>query len=159
MNFSSTEHPSGETLSSFHDGQLKASLVEGVAAHVAECGACAAELQRHSKMSGFVRSMELPALSQMGRARLNQQIDALFSGGIDSSLVRFGLRISGIAASVLLLGTIGLLVGGQNRTASQSAPPWVGVAVSSDADTVVRNASTPAAAIYLADASSSSDGN
>ena len=153
------EHPRGETLSAFHDGQLDAELAKTVAAHVTACAACTLELQRYSMMSEFVNATARLPLSQIGRARLNRQIDAVFASGMDSSLIRFGLRVSGIAASILLLGTIGLLVGGESRTTAQAAPPWVGVAVSSDADTVVRNASTPAAAIYLADASSTTDAN
>ncbi|MBV8780580.1 MAG: hypothetical protein JO353_04220 [Phycisphaerae bacterium] len=156
------DHPSAETLSSFYDRQLGSRLQEIVAAHVEGCEPCGLELRRLEAMSEVLRHAEMPALSQIGRVRLHRQVDAAVNA--DSALVGFELRISGIAAAILLVGSIWLMLAGGQRSSQASvttdgAPPWVGVAVNSDADAVVREARSPAAEVYLADASSVTDAN
>jgi hypothetical protein len=149
--------PTGEELGAYHDGRVYGDRQALIEYHVASCEPCGLQVARLSALSYLLTTTTGPHLSQIARHRLHQKIDAAMERG----LVRFGWGLSGIAASVLLVGSAWLMhVGAARQTAGQTAeaPPWLGVAVSSDADAVVQNARTPAAAFYLADASSGSSG-
>jgi anti-sigma factor RsiW len=149
--------PTGEELSAFHDGRVSGGRLQLLQRHIAECDPCALELSRLAALSALFTNAVRPHLSQMSRHRLHNKIDQAMERG----LIRFGWSISGIAASILLVSSVWLMHVGTAKmaiakTTAESAPPWLGVAVSTDADSVVQNASTPAAALYLADASAGS---
>ena len=151
--------PTGEELSAYHDGRMSGDRLGLLQRHIAECEPCALELSRLAALSSLFANSVGPRLSQMSRHRLHNKIDQTMERG----LIRFGWSISGIAASILLVSSVWLMhVGTANvgiaKATTESAPPWLGVAVSTDADSVVQNASTPAAALYLADASAGSSG-
>jgi anti-sigma factor RsiW len=147
-----TSCPTGEELSAFHDGRLLGQRRGIVENHIANCQPCGLEIARLSALSRLLAATIRPQLSQIARHRLHDKVDL----AMESGLIRFGWGLSGIAASILLVGSALLMhVDSAHRTA-EAAPPWLGVAVNSDADAVVANARTPAAALYLADASSGS---
>jgi hypothetical protein len=96
-------------------------------------------------------SGEQPRLSQISRYRLHRKIDQAMEQG----LLRFAWTMSGIAASVLLVGSAWLMKVNDSAQAQipAEAPPWVSVSLASSRDPVVRDAASPAAQWYLADAS------
>jgi anti-sigma factor RsiW len=144
--------PTGEELSAYHDRRIARERFDFIEQHVAECDPCALELSRLAALSRLFASAIRPNLSQIARHRLHGKIDQAMERG----LIRFGWNISGIAASILLVSSAWLMHVGTTKQTSEAAPPWLGVAVNSDADAVVQNARTPAAALYLADASAGS---
>jgi anti-sigma factor RsiW len=142
--------PPFEEISAFSDGLLSADRQAAVQQHLADCPACAVELSRLSAMSRLLQGSLPAGISQIARRRLHDNIDAAMERG----LVRLGWSLSGVAAAVLLVGSAMLVqLGGSSSASAQAAPPWLGVARSAEAESVVRDARTPAAAIYLADAS------
>ena len=141
--------PTNEELSAYRDGRIDGTRLELIQRHVAICQPCGLELSRLSALSRLLASALRPQLSQIARHRLHDKIDLAMERG----LIRFGWSLSGIAASVLLIGSALLMHVDSVRRTAEAAPPWLGVAASSDADAVVANARTPAAALYLADAS------
>ena len=152
-----TSCPTGEELNAYHDGRLVGERRELIELHIAGCEACGLALKRLSALSRLLATAVQPQLSQIARHRLHNKIDL----AMDRGLVRFGWSLSGIAASILLVSSVWLMHAGSARQTAEAAPPWLGVAVSSEAEAVVQNARTPAAAFYLADASagsSSADG-
>jgi anti-sigma factor RsiW len=144
--------PTGEELSAYHDGRVSGDRLESLRRHIAECDPCALEVSRLAALSTLFANAVRPRLSQMSRHRLHNKIDQAMERG----LIRFGWSISGIAASILLVSSVWLMHVGTAKQTTESAPPWLGVAVSTEADSVVQNARTPAAALYLADASAGS---
>lgn len=152
--------PTGEELSAYHDGQTASGRLAFIEQHVASCEPCGLEIARLSAMSRLFSTSVRPQLSQIARHRLHDKVDLAMERG----LIRLGWALSGIAASVLLIGSALLMHVGSTsyvataRQMSEAAPPWLGVAANSDADSLVANARTPAAALYLADASSGSSG-
>jgi anti-sigma factor RsiW len=153
-----TPCPTSNELSAYHDGQLPADRRDAIASHLAACSSCTLELSRLVALSQLFAQTVRPHLSQIARYRLHAAADAAMERG----LIRIGWSLSGIAASVLIVGSAWLMQAGSLQQQSipqqtaETAPPWVGVARTSDAETVIQDARTPAAAIYLADASADS---
>ncbi|HEY8666258.1 MAG TPA: zf-HC2 domain-containing protein [Tepidisphaeraceae bacterium] len=134
-----------EELSAFHDGELDERGRAVAAQHLAECPACARELARLAAMSQlFVQSPDVH-LSQIATARLHRRVDAAMEQG----LLRIAWTLSGLAASVLLAGSMWLMH--EHRAVPQSAPPWVELTAATNP--LARDAASPAAQWYLADAS------
>jgi anti-sigma factor RsiW len=139
-----TDCPFNIQLEAFHDGELdpvhRAAMVE----HLKTCGECSRQLAKLQALSGLFSAAPRPELSQIAWHRLHHRVDEAMERG----LLRLGWGISAVAASVLLVGSIGL-----NRVKSvpQAPPPWMSVAMSPDP--VVRSVDTPVAEWYLADAS------
>jgi anti-sigma factor RsiW len=147
--------PTSDELSAYYDGRLDGRR-ESIAGHIAECAACSLEIARLGALSGLLAAMARPQLSQIVRHRLHDKIDLAMERG----LIRFGWSLSGIAASVLIVGSAWLMhVGSTVRQTAEAAPPWLGVATTTDTDAVVANARTPAAAMYLADSSVGTSGS
>jgi anti-sigma factor RsiW len=143
-----------DKIAAYHDGELDASLRASVEMHLAECEACRQQLNQLRAMSGLMAAGQQPRFSQISRYRLHQKVDAAMEQG----LLRLAWMMSGIAASVLLLGSVWLLKANDNSAIAQEpaeAPPWVSVSLASSRDPVVRDAASPAAQWYLADATGS----
>jgi anti-sigma factor RsiW len=140
-----------EKIAAYHDGELDAQERAAVEAHLAQCAGCRQSLDQLRAMSGLLVSVEQPRLSQIARYRLHQKVGAAMERG----LLRLAWTMSGIAASVLLLASVWLMRVNANAItqAPAEAPPWVSVALASSRDPVVRDAASPAAQWYLADAS------
>ena len=113
--------------------------------HLLTCPACSAELADLRELSAVFSGAETPRLSQIGRARLHRNLDAVLERG----LVRFAWSLSGIAAAVLLAGSVWLSQVNEPVQAA-AAPPWVDAVVY--AHPLGNRAETPAAQWYLADA-------
>jgi anti-sigma factor RsiW len=143
--------PTQQDLSAYHDGELTVEQHDVVARHLAWCQACARQLAQLRQMSAFIASRSPDGLSQIAMKRLHSKLDEV----IERGLVRWAWEVSGIAAAILLVGSIWLAQLREPTSAAVVVPPWVGAQAS--VDPVVREAPTPAAAWYLADARSSSD--
>ena len=147
-------------LGAYHDGELSAADREAVAAHLATCAACTAELAVLVRQSQQFRSMSLPRLSQLAAARLHASIDRSIGlaneRAAELGMLRIARTLASIAACVLVAGTVWLSVGPE-RVSPKAAPPWTGVALNSETESVSQDITTPAAQWYLADASKGND--
>jgi len=145
--------PSEQKLSAYHDGELLAEDRERLARHLAWCQACVRRMEQLKQMSAFIASGSPVGLSQIALRRLHNKLDEV----IERGLVRWAWEVSGIAAAILLIGSVWLARLAEPVSASVSVPPWVGAQAS--ADPVIQETPTPAAAWYLADARNSSEVN
>ncbi len=146
--------PGGQELSRYQDGELPPDVRAEVAVHLAACAACRdvlAQLIEISRLFGASRNQQL---SQIAKARLYRRMDAVLDGGF----VRLAWTLSGLAASVLLIGSVWLMHAEDHAAPLAAAPPpWVGVAYASDIGQSQREPATPAAEWYLASSASTSD--
>jgi anti-sigma factor RsiW len=140
-------------IEAYHDGELDASDRAVIESHVAQCDDCRRALAQLQAMSVLVATSEQPALSQISRYRLHQKVDAVMERG----LLRLAWTMSGIAASVLLLASAWLMRVNQTALVQgpSEAPPWMSVSLATSRDPVIRDAASPAAQWYLADATGS----
>ncbi len=137
-------------LQAYHDGELPAGARAAFERHLPTCAACAAELAQLRATSAAFATESRPQLSQIARHRLHNRIDEAMERG----LVRIAWSLSGVAAAVLIGGSVWLL---QMKDQSQPAapPPWVEAAASARSTGDVT--ATPAAQWYLVDSSSRSE--
>lgn len=149
--------PQSNRLSAYHDGELDAEARASVEAHLAQCPACAAELADMAAMSNLFATAQRPGLSQIAAYRLGNRVRELFS----DDMLRVARRLRAIAACVLVVCSIWLLRSSNSRPSvtqvAPSTPPWIDVAVATSAETNSLDATTPAAAWYVADFSSRGD--
>lgn len=149
----------GDRLTAYHDGELDALARADVERHIRDCPSCRAELAELSAMSGLFAQAERPGLSQIARRRLHDRADRV----MQADFLWIARVMQAVAASVLVAGSLWLTYssgragGTQSAQTVPTAPPWVDVAVAVTAQTRELDATTPAAAWYLADASSRSD--
>jgi anti-sigma factor RsiW len=155
----------GNRLSAYHDGELDSASAAEVQRHVAECPACASELAELNSLSGLFEKSPRPRLSQMSLHRIHNGVDLVIRG----NFLRTVKVLRAIAACVLVGASIWLIETSSQTsftnpgsTASsqesvEAAPPWVDAAVTATAETQSLDATSPAAAWYLADFSSRSD--
>jgi anti-sigma factor RsiW len=145
------DHPTEQQLSAFHDGELAADDRAALSAHLALCDLCMKRIDQLKQMSATLASSAPNGISQIALRRLHSKLDEVMERG----LIRLAWEFSGIAAAILLVGSILLSHAAEPSSASASVPPWVVSRAS--ADPVVSDAPTPAAAWYLVDARNSSD--
>jgi anti-sigma factor RsiW len=146
-----------QRLSAYFDGELDAASAEQVRRHVEQCAECAAELAELKGLSGLFEQSPPPRLSQIAMYRLHNKADMLVRGDV----LRVARYVRAVAACVLVgswlwLANSSAAVPAAQETV-QTAPPWLDVAVTATAETHSLDATTPAAAWYLADASSRAD--
>ena len=153
-------------LAAYHDGELSAADAVVVARHVVECEPCGDYLAGLRRVSAWMAGAAAGAagLSPIGRARLHHQLASRhLRDTADAGLVRFGWRLSGAAAAVLVAGSAWLAWSGTNGGATATAaagpvavPPWVSARTLAAADptaspALASAAATPAAAWYGVD--------
>jgi len=100
-----TECSYSEQVSAYHDGELDAASGAVIERHLDSCPPCADRLAELRGMSRLFAATTLPHLSQIGMHRLHSRLDALIDGG----LVRLARVMTGIAAAVLLVGSLWLI--------------------------------------------------
>jgi anti-sigma factor RsiW len=154
-----------QLLSAYHDGELDSAERAQVERHAAACPACAAELAELASLSRLVGEYPPPRLSQIALHRLHDRTDMVMRAGV----LRVARVLQAAAACVVVASTLMLMRtssanssnSGQEATAQETAveaaPPWLDVAVTASAETQSLDATTPAAAWYLADVSSRSE--
>jgi len=146
-------------IDAFHDGELSATEQSAVRQHLNTCPACAAQLSQLQQMSRFFGENSDIRLSQIAMARLNNRLKSETSRGV----IRLAWAMNAIAAAILVAGTVWLQhlqAEDSARTtsvavASVTAPPWTGIAAANP-DLPGKDAATPAAEFYLADATQKS---
>ena len=143
-------------LSAYHDGELSPTERDAVAAHVATCPACTAELAGLAHQLQLMQSISFPRFSQMAAARLHASIDRSIAlaneRAAELGMLRIARTLASVAACVLVAGSVWLSVGPE-RSNPKVAPPWTGVAINTETEAVLQDITTPAAQWYLADAS------
>jgi anti-sigma factor RsiW len=143
-------------LSAYHDGELSPELRTTIEAHVATCPSCSAELTDLASTSRLFATAQRPHLSEFSKFRIRREAEAL----VQSDILKFVRTVRAIAACILvgasvwLWGTSGAAPAPEQVVAP---PPQVDMAVAASEETQSLDASTPAAAWYLADASNRSD--
>jgi anti-sigma factor RsiW len=145
--------PTEQTLAAFHDGEITTDEQRQLTLHLQWCQACAVRLQQLRQMSAFISSAAPDGLSQIAMRRLHVKLEDV----IERGLVRWAWEVSGIAAAILLVGSIWLAQLSKTDKTTVAAPPWVDAQAS--ADPVIQETPTPAAAWYLADARNPSEVN
>ena len=139
-------------LQAYHDGELPPDAVAAIEQHLPTCRACSDVLAQLQAMSAAFAMSPRAHLSQIARHRLHNEVDA----AIERGLVRFAWSLSGIAAAILIGGSVWLLqMKEQPQSSGAAPPPWVEAVVS--ARSTSDSAATPAAQWYLVDASSRSE--
>lgn len=146
--------PSEQELSRYHDGELPAGRCEEVAVHLAWCAACRELLARWANISHVFSEAPHQQLSAMARARIYRRMDEV----MDRGLLRLAWMTSGLAASVMLMGSMWLLSAEDGAApVAATPPPWIGVAYASDIGQSQHEPATPAAEWYLANTGSSDE--
>jgi anti-sigma factor RsiW len=102
-----------EKIEAYHDGELDTAARAEVERHLESCGPCAALLMRIQDMSRLFADAAPVRLSQIGLARLHANLDLL----TDRGLLRLARVMTGLAAAVLVCGTLWLV-----RTRPAAAP-------------------------------------
>jgi anti-sigma factor RsiW len=128
-------------LSAYYDGELSPAERLSVESHLNGCGDCREALASMRETSALFAASPPAGLSQIARHRLHQNIDRHLERG----LVRLSWALSGVAASIVLGGSLWL-----NHASStvNYLPPESTASVTYPAF----DASTPAEQYYLADA-------
>jgi anti-sigma factor RsiW len=146
--------PSEQELSRYYDGQLPYDRRDQIASHLAQCAACRELVAHWTTISRVFREAPHQRLSAIATARVYRRMDEVLERG----LVRLAWVVSGLAASVLLAGSMWLMRADTPAApVAVSPPPWVGVAYASDIGQNQREPATPAAEWYLASSAGSSD--
>ena len=108
-------------LSAYHDGELDATAMARLDAHLQACASCAAELQALRAMSRAMQMIPPAEMSADAVARVHAAVDHV----MDYSLLPLARSFIGIAASVLIVASAGLWF--MRADAPASAPqPWEG---------------------------------
>ena len=89
-------------LSAYHDGELPRQQREALEQHVAECAACAAELEQYRRLSALLAAAPLPRLG--GESR--QQLYALAPQVEEAGYLRIAKWTTAMAASVMLAASV-----------------------------------------------------
>jgi anti-sigma factor RsiW len=143
-----------QQLGAYHDGELDAIRRGEVERHLAQCADCATALRQMQSMSGWLADAPAPHLSQISLRRVHRRVESV----MDEGLLWTARVLSGIAAAVLIVGSIWLVhMGGAPRSTTaqvSTTPPWAGIPASSDAEMTTIATNTPAAQWYLAENSS-----
>jgi anti-sigma factor RsiW len=148
--------PGEQELSAYHDGELPQERRAIVAEHLPSCAPCREVIARWTAISQLFNEAPHQRLSGIARERVRRS--AMRSA--DSGILRLAWTMSGLAASVMVVGSLWLTHLNDNLnadTALASPPPWVGVAYARDTNQSQHEPATPAAEWYLASNSSSSD--
>ena len=150
--------PHSQLLSAYHDGELPVAQREQMEEHIAECPACSAELAELKAMSNLFAVSPRAQLSQLARYRIRVAAEAL----PQDQVIRLARIVRAIAACVLVAASIWLWNQSENGSTQMETvaapPPQLEVAITTTEATQNMDATTsPAAAWYLADASSRSD--
>ncbi len=135
--------PDKSELDAFHDGEMVEPRSSDVEKHLTQCADCRAHLAELRVLSQAMAGLDVGHLSQMGRHRLHARLDRAMESGI----VRTAWMLSGLAASILVVGSLWL---SQSHEVTQAAPPWIEVSMATTP--LNREVSTPATEWYLAGA-------
>ena len=116
-------------LSAYHDGELSGSARASLEAHLRQCPACAAELDRLRKLSRLLGSAVRPGIPPQVLARLHRAADVQPAAAV----WRMAQAVTAVAASILLVCAVWLwaVAPAANATGPIPLPLWETAAVSS----------------------------
>jgi anti-sigma factor RsiW len=102
----STACPPPSRLDAYYDHELVDSDRRAVESHLAVCPACREAMEQIASASSLVKSIELPAMSQMSRARLMRDLTdpAAAGAGRDRWIIPIRL-LTTAAAAIFILAT------------------------------------------------------
>jgi anti-sigma factor RsiW len=98
-------------LGPYVDGELGAARATQVEAHLLGCPMCARELRELRGLRAVFAATQFPSLSAAGMARVRQRAAALAEAP-DQRLLRIARLLSGVAACLLIAGTLRLSTAG-----------------------------------------------
>jgi anti-sigma factor RsiW len=129
-------------LQAYHDGQLSAARMREAEQHVSVCAACAAELDRLRDLSHTLAAVRPEPIWQDELARLHDVISTYTAEERDDRrILRLGVGLSAVAASILIISTAWLYDGPvgnpshltpntpSNLQTARTQEPWENVAV------------------------------
>jgi anti-sigma factor RsiW len=116
---SSVDCPPASRLDAYFDRELPDAERAAIESHLATCAACRDALEKVAAASSIMQSIELPALSQMSRARLTRDL-ASQEVRVDRWVLPIRL-LTAAAAAIFLLATS--LIAYQMHHASGSTQP------------------------------------
>lgn len=93
-----------QILSAYFDGELPVRQRKAVEAHLLECPACAAQLEKLREVSHLMQDQPFEDITDAELRDLHNAVDSAIDQSADRSLFRIGSSIGLIAASVLIVG-------------------------------------------------------
>ena len=100
----SRECPSAARLSAYCDGELSAAEVRQAEEHLAQCPACARQIEEFRRISRLIGSMESPQITQEGLDRISRSVVLTTADDTDEPrIMRIGLFLLAAAASILII--------------------------------------------------------
>src|SRR5436305_9445794 len=94
-----------QLLSAYIDGELLPADRDRLEAHVRNCPACAQELEVMRGVSGALRDIQFDELKPHELSRIHEAIDE----SADQPILRVGMALSAVAASILIVGSAWLM--------------------------------------------------
>ena len=110
-----------EQLEAYHDGELDAGARAEVERHLESCEGCSSILMGIEATSRLFTEAEPIRLSQIGMARLHANLELL----TDRGLLRLARVMTGLAASVLVVGSLWLVRSHPPAQANAASAPLV----------------------------------
>ena len=112
--------PFNSRLDAYYDGELSASEMEQIAAHLQQCDSCRHEVAQLRELSQVMGQFQAAPISQIELARLHRSVEDIEP----RSLVRFGTVLATMAASVLIISVtwIAQFSGGSSGPTSARIP-------------------------------------
>lgn len=93
-----------QILSTYFDGELPVRQRDAVEAHLKECAACAAQLQKLREVSHLMQDQPFEDITETELRDLHTAVDVAIDESSDRSLFRIGSSIGLIAASIFIVG-------------------------------------------------------
>ena len=116
-------------LGAYHDGELSGPARASLEAHLRQCQACAAELDRLRRLSRLLGTAVRPGIPPQVLARLHRAADVQPA----AALRRLAEAVTALAASILLVCAVWLWATASAAKATGPIPLWETAAVSSQA--------------------------
>lgn len=132
-------------LGAYHDGELPAPEAAALEAHLGDCALCQRELRDYRRLSLMLGRIDIPELSVSSVARIKRQIQR--EGNV--FILRFARRMTGVAAALLLAGTLWLINANTSNVAAAPVNDWEAAAVSPNVDATQQNTGAVQLAMWI----------
>lgn len=108
----------GILVSAYFDGELDEARTREVEGHLSSCAACAAELESLRRMSNVLSGWSAPEMPGDVLARLHEAV-AGEAAAAERGVLRLARVLSGVAAAVMVAGTLWLSMSARDSGATQ----------------------------------------
>lgn len=139
-------------VSAYYDNELGSGPKAEMAAHLAACGKCQAELEALKALSGRLTSMKTPAVTKDMAARIRQRLEAQEERG----LLHVVQAMMGIAAALMIAALVGLRML-NNPVTPEPNPDWAVAAQHPSEEVAGSGQETVLAAQWIVDDLSTGD--